>query len=46
MLVTDIKRNEGNNIGHGGLALIGEMAKVCGIDTLVDSQALDNRRES
>lgn len=36
MLITDIKRNEGNNIGHVGLALIGEMARVCGLDTLVD----------
>ena len=29
MLITDVKRNEGNNIGHVGLALIGEMARVC-----------------
>lgn len=36
MLITDIKRNEGNNIGHVGLALISEMARVCGLDTLVD----------
>jgi hypothetical protein len=28
MLITDIKRNEGNNIGHVGLALISEMARV------------------
>ena len=36
MLITDIKRHKGNNIGHVGLALIGEMARVSGLDTLVD----------
>jgi len=36
MLITDIKRNEGNNIGHVGLALSSEMTRVCGLDTLVD----------
>ena len=36
MLITDIRRNKGNNLGHVGLALIGEMARVCGLDTLAD----------
>ena len=36
MLITDIKRNVGNNIGHVGLTLLNEMAWVCGLDTLVD----------
>lgn len=44
MLITDIKRNDGNTIGHVGLVLIGDlsamaqagMARVCGLDALVD----------
>ena len=36
MLITDIKRNVGNNIGHVGLTLLNEMAWFCGLDTLVD----------
>lgn len=36
MPITDIKRNNGSNIGHVGLALISEMARISGLDTLVD----------
>lgn len=36
MIITDIKRNSGNTIGHVGLALIGEMARISGLDTLAD----------
>lgn len=36
MLITDIKRNTGTTIGHAGLALVAEMARVSGLDSLVD----------
>ena len=36
MLITDIKLHKGSNIGYVGLALIGEMVRVSGLDTLVD----------
>lgn len=36
MLITDIKRNAGTTIGHAGLALIGEMARISGLDALVN----------
>lgn len=36
MIITDIKRNSGNAIGHVGLALIGVMTRISGLDTLVE----------
>ena len=36
MFITDIKRNTGTTIGHVGLAFIAEMARISGLDRLVD----------
>ena len=36
MTITDIKRNTGTTIGHVGLALIVEMARISGLDKLAD----------
>ncbi|GAB1409829.1 hypothetical protein MASR1M90_09830 [Desulfovibrionales bacterium] len=36
MLITDIKKNDGNNIGHVGLAMVSEMARISGLDKLVN----------
>ena len=39
MIISDIKRNEGNNIYHVGLAFFGEKVWFCDLDIVVDGLA-------
>jgi hypothetical protein len=39
MMITDIERHKGSTLGNAGLAFIGEMARISGLDGLVDRES-------